>query len=344
MTVRERPAPVRAVEGSVRALLLRLGVSLAFLALVAWWLDPEEVAARLVTMRPGWVLAAVGLSVLQVAASAWRWRFTARRLGLRLAFGEALREYYLATFLNQVLPGGVVGDVSRAWRHARTVTEEERRERDPSGSIVRAVVLERASGQAVMAVVAVASLFLLPLEVGTGARVALVGGLLLAGALVLAMVIRGRHALPSRRSLSGRIRHDTWRALLAPGAFPVQLLTSLAVVGSYLATYLAAARAVGVATPAGVLLPMVAPVLMAMLLPMTVAGWGAREGAAAALWTAVGLPGAEGVAVSVAYGLLVLASSIPGGVVLARVVSGARAEVQVEEDVLPQRKGAAGGP
>lgn len=331
------------VRGGARGLLLRLGVSLAFLALVAWWLDPGQVARRLVTLRPGWVLAAVGLSVLQVAASAWRWRFTARRLGLRLPFGEALREYYLATFLNQVLPGGVLGDVSRAWRHARSVTEEERRERDPSGSIVRAVVLERASGQAVMAGVAVVSFFLLPLDVGMGGRMALLAGLLLAGASILALVLRGRRALPSRRSLSGRIRHDTWRALLAPGALPVQLVTSLAVVGSYLATYLAAARAVGVATPAGVLLPMVAPILMAMLVPMTVAGWGAREGAAAALWAAVGLPGAEGVAVSVAYGLLVLVSSLPGGLVLARVVSMARPEVQVEEDVLPQREGAAGG-
>ena len=60
------------------------------------------------------------------------------------------------------------------------------------------------------------------------------------------------------------------------------------------------------------LLPLVAPVLVTMLLPVTVAGWGLREGAAAALWHAVGLTAADGVAISVAYGLLVLVSSLPG--------------------------------
>jgi glycosyltransferase 2 family protein len=48
-----------------------------------------------------------------------------------------------------------------------------------------------------------------------------------------------------------------------------------------------------------------------------VAGWGLREGAAAALWGMVGLSMAEGVLVSMAYGVLVLVSSLPGGLVLA---------------------------
>ena len=88
------------------------------------------------------------------------------------------------------------------------------------------------------------------------------------------------------------------------------------VVATYLATYLVAARAVGVETPLPVLLPLVAPVLMSMLIPVTVAGWGLREGAAAVLWGAVGLTAADGVLVSVAYGLLVLAGSAPGAVFL----------------------------
>ena len=64
------------------------------------------------------------------------------------------------------------------------------------------------------------------------------------------------------------------------------------------------------------LLPLVAPVLVSMLLPVTVAGWGVRETAAATLWGAVGLASADGVAISVAYGLLVLLSSLPGALVL----------------------------
>ena len=65
-----------------------------------------------------------------------------------------------------------------------------------------------------------------------------------------------------------------------------------------------------------VFLPLVAPVLMTMLIPVTVAGWGLREGTAAVLWGVVGLTAADGVLVSVAYGLLVLFGSLPGAVFL----------------------------
>lgn len=278
---------------------LRVVVSLGLLVVVAMVLEPREVVARLADMRGGWVLLALLLSVVQVGLSAWRWRFTARRLGLTLPLCSAVAEYYLATFLNQVLPGGVAGDVSRAWRHGRDEADGEARLSRPA---VHAVVLERLSGQVVMMVVAAVSVaVLLP---WTGPFLVVAAALAVAGTALLA-----------RRS-GGAFRESLGRALLHPRALPVQLLTSLAVVATYLATYLVAARAVGMDTPALVLLPLVAPVLVSMLLPVTVAGWGVRETVAATLWGAVGLASADGVAISVAYGLLVLVSSAPGAVVL----------------------------
>ncbi|MCL1481904.1 MAG: flippase-like domain-containing protein [Marinobacter sp.] len=59
---------------------------------------------------PLWVvLPAVLLSVVQVVISSWRWRYTGKRLGLSIGLGDAVQEYYLATFINQVLPGGILG-------------------------------------------------------------------------------------------------------------------------------------------------------------------------------------------------------------------------------------------
>ncbi len=59
-------------------------------------------------------------------------------------------------------------------------------------------------------------------------------------------------------------------------------------------------------------------VLLAMAIPLSVAGWGIREGAAALVWQAAGLDAAEGVAASVSYGLVVLLSTLPGALVLQR--------------------------
>ena len=318
---------------------LRAAGSLLLLALVAWWLDLSEVAARLQGLDVRWVAAALGISVLQVAASAWRWRYTARRLGIDLPAAAAFREYYLATFLNQVLPGGVLGDVSRAWRHHRSRPGAE------AGPVVRAVLLERGSGQVVMVAVAALSFLMLPLAAlpdsglwvaSPGVRAALLVGFAAVGAGLVGLLVRRREAREG--GWSAAFRADLHEGLLAPEALAVQLPTSAFVVGSYLAMYLAAARAVGAQEPLG------------LLLPLTVAGWGAREGAAAAVWTSVGLSGAEGVAISVVYGLLVLVSSLPGAWVLLQALAGTGAvpgdasgadptgtQLEVEEHVRAQQ-------
>lgn len=289
----------------------RVVFTIVLLVIVAWTVDVGDVLARVGRMSPQWIAAAVLISVVQVAVSAWRWRFTAARLGLTLPMATAVREYYRATLLNQVLPGGVWGDVSRAWRHAQA------EEPDETGPVVRAVVIERASGQLVMMFVALASVASL-LEIWRAPVLVIVTGslLVLAGGWALLSWGRRWEAVPHTRM--GRIVRDARVALLSADAFVVQVLSSLVVVGSYLATFLVAARAVQVDSAWLVLLPLVAPVLMTMLLPVTIAGWGVREGAAAALWRGVGLTPAEGVAVSIAYGLLVLVGSLPGIVVVLR--------------------------
>jgi uncharacterized membrane protein YbhN (UPF0104 family) len=283
------------------------------LAGLAWWLDVGTVVSRLTQMRPVWVLLAVAISVVQVAVLAWRWRFTAGCLGVDLSYTAAWREYYLSIFLNQVMPGGVVGDVSRAWRQARVQT----RQREPAGPAVRAVIFERLSAQAVMTAVALVSLLALPVIVNRGSRLVLFGAGAVAVLIVIAMVVWMRRQ-SSAQSLVGQVLADLDAAHLSGPVFAAQLVSAAIVVGTYLATYLTAARAVGMDTPLPVLLPLVAPVLMSMLIPVTVAGWGLREGAAAVLWGAVGLTAADGVLVSVAYGLLVLIGSLPGALFLMR--------------------------
>lgn len=296
-----------------RTFLLRLGVSASLLAGLALVVDVGAVAGALAGLRLQWVAVAIAVSVAQLVASAWRWRYTAGRLGIDLPLGRAVSEYYLASFLNQVLPGGVLGDVSRAWRHARD-SSAGAIGRGATGSptapaplrSVHAVLLERLSGQIAMTLVAALSAAFL----GGLRSVATLAAVLLAGGFLLRVV--GRYGrLPGAASFLADAR-----IALGGRALPAQLTTSLLVVASYLVVYLLAARAIGVPTPTTTLLPLLAPVLVTMLLPVTIAGWGVREGAAAALWGAVGLGAEDGIAISVAYGLLVLVSTLPGAVVM----------------------------
>ena len=310
---------------------LRVASSAAFLALVVALVDPAEVLGRLAMLEVGWVVAAVAVSVAQVVVSAWRWRYTAGRLGADLPLGSAVGEYYLATFLNQVLPGGVVGDVSRAWRHHRA---EEGAETPPTAA-VHAVILERASGQIVMLAAAAVAALLLAIgvisgfaglagresgRVGMGRGAFLGGGATVAAVFFLVFALVGGLIALSRRRGSPRVDRflgDARKALLG-SALPVQATLSVAIVASYVLVFVMGARAVGIDTSAGMLALTAPPILVAMLVPASIAGWGLREGAAAALWSVVGLSAADGVAVSVAYGLLVLVSSLPGAAFLLR--------------------------
>ena len=288
----------------------RLSISVAVLWLVARFVDVGAVYARLSALSPTWVALGLLVSALQVGVLAWRWRYTTKRLGIDLPLREAIGEYYLGILLNQLLPGGVAGDVSRAWRHAQATT---------TGPAVRAVILERASAQVVMTGVAIASVLVIPWASAV-ARAAIAAIAVVLGALAVRWLARR----PDSDSAIGRLRSGARRALLAPDAIAIQLGSALLVVASYIGVFLIAARAVGIQTPLASLLPLVAPVLMTMLVPVTVAGWGVREAAAAALWSLVGLTPEDGAAISVTYGLLVLVSSAPGLLMLGRALIGGR--------------------
>jgi uncharacterized membrane protein YbhN (UPF0104 family) len=282
--------------------LLRIVLSLGLLLVLLVWFDGREVLSRIAQMDWRWVVPALVLSVLQILLLAWRWRFTAARLGLRMPYRLALREYYLGAFLNQVLPGGILGDVSRAWRHARATARTR--------TAVHAVLLERIPVQTAMVAVALVSLAVLPLSWPQGGVSAL-GGL----ALILAIVallgvfrerLRGLWSAARALAIDGRRAFQPGRTLF------LQLASVALFVLGNLVAFVAVARALGSTLPLSTLLPLIAPVLLVMMLPVTVAGWGLREGAAALLWGLTGLSAAEGIAIAVAYGLVFFVAALPG--------------------------------
>ena len=269
-------------------------------------IDSGELWQELARFSPYVLVPALALTVFQVALSAWRWRYTVERLGLPLAYGVAVREYYLATFLNQVLPGGVLGDVNRAWRHGSGAGERL--------SAVHGVAIERLSGQLVLALVVVISGSWL-LGSGRVAAGQLNGGLLLGAGVIGAFLALWLALKTGLAAYLQRLRRDLYESLLNRTVLPVQIGSSLLVLASYLGVFLCLAWGAGYiesTESAAIIVSLGSILLLSMVVPLTVAGWGIREGAAALLWPMAGLPAEQGVALSVGYGALVLVSSLPG--------------------------------
>lgn len=311
--------------------LLRLAVSITLLVALLQFVDATEIADRLTQLDLRWVALSLFLSVLQTMLLAWRWRFTAARLGVGMPYRHALGEYYLGVFLNQLLPGGILGDISRAWRHA--VSSARTR------AAVHAVILERLMVQAVMVAVAVASLAAIASLWPAGAGWGWWGlGVLLAIAIG-AIILR----LASLKAIIQPFAADARRAFLPAPVLVLQFGTATLVMAANLMLYIAAARALGSDIAVTTLLPLIAPVLLVMMLPISIAGWGVREAAAALLWGLSGLGAAEGVAIAVAYGVLFLLAALPGLIPLLRATlrSGAAwsaAETEVEQNVLAKHE------
>ena len=318
----------------------RFGPSLLRLAAgvtVLWFLWRQMGAApfkdglRAVTWQA--VVAAVTLTVLTTVCSAWRWRVVARALGVGIGLPGAVCAYYRSLFLNSVLVGGILGDVHRAVTHGR-------RAGDVAGGL-RAVAWERLCGQVIQAVVTAVVLLTLPSPVRPVLPYVLAGVAGVAGvAGCAALVVRGAaHRGRSRLTRAARaVSADLRHGLLAPGVWPQLALASVLVVAGHTATFVIAARVAGSTAPLGELVALLMVVQTAMVIPLSIGGWGLREGVAAWAFGAAGFGAATGVTVATLYAVLMLAAVAPGaGLLLRDAVRRRRAPGQPGEPRRPDR-------
>ncbi|HEX7835730.1 MAG TPA: lysylphosphatidylglycerol synthase transmembrane domain-containing protein, partial [Pseudolysinimonas sp.] len=219
-------------------------------------------------VTPGAIAATLLLTLVSTAAAAFRWRAVAGGLGLRLRWTEAVAACYRSQFLNSVLPGGVVGDVHRAYRHGRG-----------SGDLAlaaRAVATERIAGQVVQVVLVGAVLASLGLTGPVHGIAWLVGAVGIAvgvGLAIAAATTRGRRFLRHELALLRGVFSEPLRSL-------VIVASSVVVVASLSAIFIVACLAVGVDAPLGDLIALAVVSLTAASLPINVGGWGPREAAA----------------------------------------------------------------
>jgi uncharacterized membrane protein YbhN (UPF0104 family) len=285
----------------------RPAAAAAVLAAVIWRLGGGPFLDGVRALDGRTLVAAAAIFLATTVCAAWRWKIVADGLGVRLSGTDAVAGYYRALFLNLTLPGGVAGDVHRGVSHGRDVRD--------IGHALRAVVWERTAGQAIQVLLTISVLFVLPSPLRSSMPFVAVA--LAATVVVVVLVVRVRTGRGRSRWVRARnaavadIRHG----LLRKRALPAVVLASTVAVLGHVLTFLIAARAVGVTAPVSRLLPLAFLSMMAMVLP-NIGGWGPREGVTAWAFSAAGLSAGRGAATAVAYGIMVLAASLPGAIVL----------------------------
>lgn len=302
---------------------LLLAGKLAVTVLLVVWLvgqaDWAGMARRLSDAPPAPLLQGLGISALAVLFAGLRWRAACGAVGIVLTRGRALLLLMASLFFGQVLPGGIGGDAVRGWLTWKDGRDEPAgASRHGVGAVVLALVLDRllallavclllfAGLPRLSAVVPPDMVWMLPLLVLLG--IAGFAGGLFVDRLPLPAGLRGHRLAGGLLDLVARLR----AALLGRAALPALghgLLVHLCTLVSALLYSAAIGLPVG---PLDVLAVMPTAIVVAAL-PISLNGWGVREGAIVAGFALFGVPLQDALLLSLMIGLSVTLTALPGG-------------------------------
>ena len=255
-------------------------------------------------------LVAAALCYAAVALpSALRWSIVVEALGAHLPFRKSLPIMLIGYFFNLTLVSSIGGDAVRVWKAYRLGLSAR--------VAVSSVIIERlAQLLAHLFIVSASVPFLFyrvhDVVVRTGVVALLAIGVL--GFLMLMFLDRLPARLQKLRvfSASAQFAKDTRRILLVP-ATAIQTIT-LGFINQITTVAVVAILATGLSLPIGFIdCLIVAPAAFLLTaIPVSIAGWGVREGAFVVGFSYLGLAGGDALALSLLFGLLNTAVRLPG--------------------------------
>jgi glycosyltransferase 2 family protein len=295
--------------------MIRTLLKIIMSGLLIWWLisqsDTDRLIENLTTADPWGMALAISMLACLSAVQALRWSLIIRAIGSAIRYKDALLIVLIGIFFNQTLPSSIGGDAIRMWRAYRLGL----------GAVpaVHSVALDRLAALLALVLVAAVGTPLVFSRLGDhperwGVPVLVVGGLAAFAILfVFDRIPGGFMNWRPLKAISG-LSADARRVLLRPiTAVPVLAISMGMHSVAALVVYIIA-RAM--ALPVEVLdcLILVPPVVLFSILPISIAGWGVREGAMVTAFAFVGIGYDEAFALSVLFGLVIMVTGIPGGV------------------------------
>jgi uncharacterized membrane protein YbhN (UPF0104 family) len=286
------------------AFILKGAVTVAVLWYLAGRADWTGFGTKLAAAEPDWLLGALTAKFLSVGLASERWRQSVAAAGGRIGMVASLRTTTVGLFFGQALPGAIGGDIARGWLTYRVTGS--------AAMTVIAFMIDRLLALAACLLLVLVGLSHLD---GTVFRIALasIGGLILIG---LAFLYVGRltarlpKALRRYEQELGRLRQAT-----ASPAARIGFLQAVAVHLCTLAAAYACARALHLPLGLSAMFAVVPAAILASALPVSINGWGPREGAFVAGLAQFGVGPAEAIAISVTLGLMDLLTAVPGAIV-----------------------------
>jgi uncharacterized membrane protein YbhN (UPF0104 family) len=286
-------------------LILRAIITLVILVLIVRSIDLQQVFSVLQKTRMDYLAAALLLQFGSTAVAAYRWQMIMQNLNFGQNFTFYGRSYFKGMFFNQGLPTSIGGDAVKVL----DVASLGFRKRDA----LYGVMVDRIIGLgALMSLTLIAYLIspkLLPMQVHRPIMLLLTAGAVgFMGIFILSYVdwLKRYPKLAILTLISERLHValSSHRFQLVAASL---LIPSLALLG-----FFATGWALGLRYSLMTYFAIVPPALVLTIIPISIAGWGVREGALVGLFSLIGADKTMVLMMSLLYGLTLIVVSLPG--------------------------------
>lgn len=309
---------------------LKFLVSGALIWLMASRIDLAAAGARIVRVQPGMLGMAAIAFLGYYAICGLRWRSVLTSVRALIPAAVALRLMYIGAFFYQTLPASVGGDAVRTFLAYRRGV--------PLQSAVNGLMLEKVAVFVALILLFALSLPFFPLPLDSSAAVwmtpAAVSLLMVStgGVGLLAFLDRIPEPLQKWRVVRAlaSLARDTRTLFFSPSrAFRAIGWSMGGLIVLTLALYVLA-LGLGIAVTLNVCFALFMPVVLLAALPISIAGWGVREGGMVYAFGLIGVATEDALALSLLFGLVDLIVALPGGIVW--IASGSRIKNIADRD------------
>jgi uncharacterized membrane protein YbhN (UPF0104 family) len=281
--------------------ILKLVIGLAILAFVLMRVDVDSIWSATAALSPTTLVIALALTFVAHFINAVKLRIFLPHLSI----GQAVRFTLIAVFYGTALPGQLAGDAVKALRLARASDAD-------AGAVMGAVTVDKVIGLFALLLLTALGLGLSQDQFSPGVtHAALAATILAAFGLIAILVV----PLPARFGQWSE-KLAAWRSLtLTPKTLVTALTVGLVFQMFCIALFAVVGAALGVNLPITSWAVVVGLIGVVLLLPLTVAGIGLRDGTLLTVLGALGQSEAAAIALSFSLLALTIVAALVGFVV-----------------------------
>jgi uncharacterized protein (TIRG00374 family) len=294
--------------------IFKIILAISLFIVLAIFTDLNSALNELKNIKINTLIGCGSLLILQIGFASYRWKLILNTMRLKITFSTCFQIYWAGMFFNQILPTSMGGDAIRAMMITKNDVALHQ--------AIASIFIERFIGLGILMIAGLVYLHYLMVDISVPINYVLfpIGIFVCLFVFVFNWVSKSKFQKVAKFIASTAQELITFvkifrtqpiiflRIILLSSASHLSVITAVWLILQDLNGYIDIVFVVGGMSATMVL----------SALPVSISGWGVREGVMAILLNPAGVPSSVAVATGIALGTLSIICSLPGGVFYAK--------------------------